>query len=179
MVIRGRAVLIGALVWLGCPTPAGAPNAAVDAGPAQLQPIDAGVLDAGPAQLQFSLTSTLVDGGTAVVDVAEGHALLEPSAALELKLPSPLVDARVRVMDWNDAVVESDDQATGLSYRIGLLQPLKSGRRYALLIDAETQDTFSDAAGRHFDEVRIELLVTGEVQPEPGQKPKSKKSKRR
>ncbi len=30
-----------------------------------------------------------------------------------------------------------------------------------------------------FDEVRIELQVSGEVQPEPGQKTKAKKSKRR
>jgi len=48
-----------------------------------------------------------------------------------------------------------------------------------LLIDAETQDTFSDEAGLQFDEVRVELQVSGEVQPEPGQKPKQKKSKRR
>ncbi len=183
MTNRRWAVMTGALLWLGCPTPVGAPDASADAGPAQPTPIDAGVPDAGPAQLQFSLTSSVVDGGTALVDVIEGHALLDPSNALELKLPSPLLDARIRLMDSSDAVVESDDQAiasdAGFSYRIGLLQPLKGGRRYSLLIDAETQDTFSDEAGHQFDEVRVELQVSGEVQPEAGQKPKQKKSKRR
>lgn len=178
---------MSSLVALGCPKPvAEVPDAStevpLDAGDAT----DAGAepVDAGPETLRFTLSFALADGGTLEADHDTAQPLqLDPASTLTLTFPSPLEDARVRVMDWTDAIVASDDEATaepdaGFTYRITFSQPLKSGRSYSLLIDSEAHETFSDARGHVFDEVRLSLKVSGQVQPEPGAATKKKKRKK-
>lgn len=181
--------LICSLVALGCPKPQETPPDAgspVDAG----ELVDAGLepVDAGPPTLRFTMRFTFVDGGMLETDQdgaptqsAPGVAL-DPAQSLTLTFPDPLDDVRVRVMDWTDAVVASDDEAVapdaGFTYRITFAQPLKSGRSYSLLIDSEAHDTFTDSKGHVFDEVRKSFKIAGEVQPEPGAPAKKKRKKR-
>ncbi|MDX2014508.1 MAG: hypothetical protein SFW67_30200 [Myxococcaceae bacterium] len=174
-------LVLTAALLVGCPKPAAGPapesmDAAVDAGP-----IDAGVVAAAP--LTFRLTATLVDGGLQTFDDLDAGLVLDPSRALELSASVGLVGARVRLLDWTDAVVASDDSLetsdAGFSYRIDLLQPLKSGRSYSVLVDAESAERVSDGLGREFDEWRLGVRVTGEVQPEPGQGSEKPKKTRR
>lgn len=171
-----------ALAVVGCPKPpppevedASVP-AEVDAG------VDAGAVDAGPEPLRFTLALDLVDAGTLVLDGLDAGETFEPIAALTLSFPAPLEDVRVRVMDWTDAVVPSDDEQTvdgGFSYRITFTQPLKTGRGYSLLVDAETGDTFRDARGTEHAELRLPFRISGDVQPEPGKPAKKPKKKKR
>lgn len=170
-----RATLV-VLLLAGCPKPV---EPVIDAGePALDAGVDAGV-DAGPTPLGFTIELETVDAGT--ITGLDAGMIVEPLRSIALSFPVPLDDVRFRVMDWNDAVVASDDEAVtdgGLSYRIVFVQPLKTGRGYSLLIDAETGDTFRDARGAHYDEVRVPFRIGGEVQPEPGAPVKKKKRKK-
>jgi hypothetical protein len=149
---------------------------------------DAGLaFDAGPpepAALAFRLAVVSLDGGLAVFDDAfDGGVRVEPARALELSSPVGLSGVRVRLLDGDDAVVPSDDTLetsdAGFRYRIELAQPLKTGRSYSVLVDAETADVFTDTFGRSSAEWRLPLRVLGEVQPEPGATSKKAKKKRR
>lgn len=173
-------------LWLlllsGCPKP---PERVIDAGlpPEPDAGFDAGTPDAGPEPLRFSITFDTVDAGAITVEGLDAGAELPQVRAVTLSFPAPLEDLRVRVMDWTDAVVASDDEASadgGFVYRITFLAPLKTGRGYALLLDAETGDTFRDARGTGYAEVRLPFRIAGEVQPEPGApaKKRTKKKKR-
>jgi hypothetical protein len=141
-------------------------------------------VDAGPPALTFRLAVSFVDGGHLDVDLGDAGVLaLESANSLELTSPIPLLGARVRLLDWTDAVVAGDDELevsdAGFRYRIQPLQPLKSGRGYSVLVDAESTDQFTDAYGRSHDELRVPLRIAGEVQPEPGQTTSKKKRKKR
>lgn len=170
-----RATLVVVLL-AGCPKPV---EPVIDAGVPVLDAgVDAGV-DAGPTQLSFTIELETVDAGT--LTGLDAGMVVEPLKSIALSFPVPLDDVRFRVMDWNDAVVPSDDEAVtdgGLTYRIVFQQPLKTDRGYALLIDAETGDTFRDARGAQYDEVRVPFRIGGEVQPEPGAPLKKKKKKK-
>jgi hypothetical protein len=174
--VNGRAWWLIALGLTSCPKPPvvepiDASVAESDAG------VDAGA-DAGTEPLEFSFELETTDAG--VITGLDAGATIEPLRAITLTFPTALDDVRFRVMDWTDSVVPSDDEATvdgGLTYRIVFVQPLRTGRGYSLLIDAETKDTFSDARGHQYDELRIPFRVAGDVQPEPGA-PKKKKRKK-
>ncbi|MDP3234270.1 MAG: hypothetical protein Q8N26_15930 [Myxococcales bacterium] len=175
--MSGRAWWLTALVLAGCPKapvvdPIDASVAELDAG------VDAGV-DAGTEPLGFTIDLETTDAG--VITGLDAGAMIEPIRAITLTFPTALDDVRFRVMDWTDSVVPSDDESTvdgGLTYRIVFVQPLKTGRGYSLLIDAETNDTFSDTRGHQYDELRIPFRVAGDVQPEPGAPVKKKKRKK-
>lgn len=159
------------------PTDAG-PSAAVDAGPL--------VVDAGPPPLTLLVRFEAADGGPdVVVDTGSdaGLVFIEPARAIELSASLGLDDVRVRLFDWSDAIVQSDDRLertdAGFHYRIELAAPLKTGRSYSLLLDGETQDAFRDQAGREHLELRVNVRVTADVQPEPGARPKKPARKRR
>ncbi|MEW5737404.1 MAG: hypothetical protein AB1938_00675 [Myxococcota bacterium] len=174
--------LLGGLT--GCPSEprrdvADAAAIEVDAGRS-----DAGgqVLDAGPPaplRLEFAV-SVGSDGGEEPVSFVDGAAEIDPVSVLVLTTPVRLSDYRVRLFDWADQVVVSDDSAApgdaGVVYRIALPQPLKTGRRYSLVVDAERAPEISDEAGRHYDDVRLSLKIRGEIQPDtPAKKPGKKR----
>lgn len=177
------AVVVTALVVLaGCPAersleaPDAAPPPVSDAG--ALEVVDAG--PPAPLRLEFAVTAR-TDGGEELLTFSEDATEIDPATGFTLTTPVRLKDYRVRLFDWNDRVVPSDDTAEladgGLTYRIELPEPLKTGRRYSLLVDAELAPQIDDEAGRHYDDVRLELKVRGDVVPDKPAK-KSKKSRR-
>lgn len=177
------AVGIAALMLLGCPSekPQEAPDAAVAV-------IDAGVVevvDAGPPaplRLEFAVTASSDAGETPLAFSDESPTDVDAVTALQLTTPVRLKDYRVRLFDWNDQVVTSDDAADlgdgGLSYRIELPEPLKTGRRYSVLVDAELAPEITDEAGRTYDDVRLDLKVRGEIVVDKKPAKKSKKSRK-
>jgi hypothetical protein len=183
----GLGSLGAVLLLVACP----APRAAIDAGLVEA-PIDAGV-DAGspadseaatriaePAELKFELLAALRDGGVEPVAISALRGELEPASALVLLLESALADYRVRLLDAQEQIPPSDDEAIeldgGLSYRIGLAGPLKPGRSYALTVEAELGTDITDARGNRFHDLRVDLKVRGEPEPE---KPPGRPGKRR
>jgi hypothetical protein len=165
---------------------AGCPQAVVpapeDAGAAAALAVDAGPPPLPP--LTFQLVATFLDGGRSRLDDAfDAGMTLEPAGALELTSPLGLAGVRVRLLDWTDAVVPSDDLLEtsdgGFRYRLELTQPLKSGRTYSLLVDGESADAFSDVFGRDHEPWRVPLRVLGDPEPEAGQASKKTKKKRR
>lgn len=159
--------------------------------PAGPKVVDAGLslVDAGPPalpELTLRVTGELLDGGSVDVDfeAGGGTAEVEPVAGLRVSANLPLSNYRIRLMDEADKVVESDDRAEvmaeKLDYRIGLLAPLRPGRRYALVLDAQTGPVMVDTSGRELGELRLELQVAGEREPDRPLKPASGgKTKRR
>lgn len=179
---RVLVVLLGLMT--GCPSdrrevPDAAVEVMVDAGAAEASVVDAG--PPAPLHLEFTVKARS-DGGEEALTFIDGAAELEPVTKLSLATPARLKDYRVRLFDWADQAVVSDDAAeltdAGLEYRIELPQPLKTGRRYSLVIDAEFAPQLADEAGRHYDDVRLSLKIRGEIQPDnkpakkPGKKPK-------
>lgn len=168
-------ISLGVLL-LACP----APSVAVDAG---VPPVDAGV-DAGvalwvdggaraavePQSLKFQLLAMQRDGGTELVIVSGLRAEVEPAKALVLVLEQELADYRVRLLDAQEQIPPSDDEAVGLDgglqYRIMLAAPLRPGRAYALTVEAELGADLTDVRGARFRDLRIELKVRGEPEPE-------------
>jgi hypothetical protein len=147
-----------------CPKPISAPDAGAP-------PVDAGApVDAGPPPppaLAFSVQLTLPDGGGAQLPIEPGsRPLVDPPAAMGIASNLPLRNYRMRVFDDADRVVPSDDQeedtAQRSEYRIRFSEPLKTGRRYALVVDAQSGDTFSDSSGRAHPDVRMEFQTSGE-----------------
>lgn len=170
-----------ALALAGCSSrkadvPPEAPAAAVDAGAGDVE-------DAGPPMPQHLEFAVEVDG--APVAFEDGAAEVDAGTSLRLTTPVQLKDYRVRLLDWEDKVVTSDDEAevstAGTSYRVSLPAPLATGRRYTLMVDASVGPVATDVAGREFDDVRLTLRVRGEVQkpPPPARKPAAKRRKHR
>lgn len=154
--------VVGGLVALGlsgCPP---VPTPLPDAGP------EVEVVDAAPrVPLAIDLVLTLGDGGT------ERHALLgfespvvSPSRELLVETNRPLHNVRIRVMDESDRALASNDVPeelpTALRYRIDLVTPLEPGRKYAVLVDAQSGATFDDGSGKEIPEQRLEFRTSGE-----------------
>lgn len=182
---RAGVGLVALVVLCGCPSER--PPEAPDAGRIEAV-VDAGVaagVDAGPPvplKLTFAVTARADGGEEAPVAFADDAAEIDPVTGFTLTTPVRLKDYRVRLFDWADQVVASDDTAelgdAGLVYRIDLLQPVKTGRRYTLVVDAELAPEIADEAGRTYDDVRLGLKIRGEVQPDkPAKKPGKKKKK--
>lgn len=135
----------------------------------------------------MSLLALDVDGGRALAIHGDGGVLeLEgPTRALELQLSEPVRNARIRLFDWNEQLVESDDvllesqegRVTG--YRLELLEPLRSGRSYLLGIDGELGPRLLDAIGNDLDDLRVPFLVRGDPEPERPPAKRRQPSKRR
>lgn len=170
-------MLLGSLVFMaGCPASRGSTDAAVDdAG------VDASVaiVDAGPpppADLEPGVTVTQKDGGTVVV---AANAQVEDAIALTVVMPARLKDFRLRLMDWTDKVVVSDDalQADGVTWVLTPAEPLKSGRDYTLKLDAELGPVITDEAGGTWNDWELSFHLAGEIAPEPTAKKPLKKRK--
>jgi hypothetical protein len=174
-----RSVWLSLLVMLlGCPEKPKPPEIVViDAGPIE---VDAGApVDAGPP-LPSSLEPTVIaafrDGGTTPVTAKSE---IDPATSLSVSLPIKLKDFRIRLLDFRDQVVVSDDElsADGRTYVITLPEPLKTGRGYTLVLDAELGPVVTDDLGGTWNDWELDFRIAGEVQPEPGaaKKPKNKK----
>lgn len=175
-------------VWCGvvvvflaaCPPSPVVPSASIDAGLAAVA--DAAVDAGAPMPLTFSLAVQVADGGQVIEVAIDAGLEVEPLSALSLRASLPLEDARVRLFDWTDAVVPSNDTQrvsdAGFEYRIEPLSALRSGRQYVLQVDAESQDVFRDSLGRPHDELRVPLRMSGAVEPEPASQRKKKKNRR-
>jgi hypothetical protein len=179
-------VVVLALALAACPKPS-EPTAVVDAG-APAPVFDAGV-DAGaapPVAVELALTARGIfpDGGSTPIDFQPGtRPLVDPLVELELTVRPQLKNYRVRLFDDADKVVESDDEADDpvadqLSYRIKLQAPLKTGRHYALVLDAQTGEAIVDRAGLKHPDQRFELQVSGEKERPAGAKAPKKKKRR-
>lgn len=169
-------VLIG-VTLLGCPEDRPALPAPVDAGSPEVI-IDAGPVDAGPSSLDPVVTAAWADGGSAIVTA---QAEIEPATSLTVALPTSLKDFRIRLLDFREQVVASDDElsADGRTYRIVPTQPLQTGRRYSLQLDAELGPVVTDTAGATFEDWQLEFRVTGEVVPEKPAAPAPKRKKKK
>ena len=95
-------------------------------------------------------------------------------------LPAKLKDFRLRLMDWADKLVVSDDelQADGVTWVLTPAEPLKSGRSYTLKLDAELGPVITDEAGGTWNDWELPFHLTGDVQPEPSAKKKPSKKRR-
>ncbi len=143
----------------------------VDAGP-ELEP------DAGPpGPMDLSLTVTANDG---VLEVLEGSSV-DAVRSLELRFPVRLKDFRVRLLDWQDKIVPSDESLTedGLGWIIRPTAPLKSGRAYVVKVDAELGPEISDESGGTWTDWALSFQLSGELQPEPSTKQPANKKKRK
>lgn len=166
------------LALTACPKPSPPlPDAAV----AATQILDSG---SAPPDLEVSVTVSLPDGGTLPLDFTQPRPALDPAAKLLLSTNLPLSNYRIRVFDEADRAMPSDDRAEerphSLRYEIALSEPLRSGNRYAIVLDAQTGSSMTDASGRTHRDLRLELQVNGEKgKPPLKAKPAKKKPKRR
>jgi hypothetical protein len=164
---------------LGCPSG----QAVVDAGVA----VDSGVpvVDAGapvppaelpPAELGVDLEVWFPDGGIATFKPG-AQQTIEQAQKLSLLLPW-LTDYRVRAFDGADKVLPSDDEANatdaGIAYVIKLAEPLKRGREYRVVVDAQTGPGVVDDTGRRYLDSEWSFKIEGPAEPEPAQKPGKK-----
>jgi hypothetical protein len=152
--------------------------AVVDAGPA-IPPAEL-----PPAELGIELQIWLADGGVAEIKPGTQE-LIGTAQRLTLQLPW-LTDYRIRAFDGADKVLPSDDEATvtdaGISYVIQLSEPLKRGREYRVVIDAQTGAGIVDDTGRRYLDAEWTFKTDGPADPEPapgkGGKKKPKKQHR-
>lgn len=177
--MRSVIVVSGLLLLVGCPAQTVKIPEVVDAAVAEL---DAGPIDAGPpvpASLEPTVTAGLPDGGVVAVTA---KAELDAPTSLTITLPIKLKDFRIRLLDWRDQLVVSDDElmADGLTYLISLPTPLKTGRPYSLVLDAELGPIVTSEIGGTFNDWELEFRVAGEIVPDPQSKnaPKKKLKKR-
>jgi hypothetical protein len=166
MTLCPRLFLVAAWLLFVCACPVRT-HPIEDAGLPQGAAVDAGVPDAGPAELAFNVHVAFADGGEGELPVEPGsRPAIDPPVSLELNASAVLRNYRVRLFDEGDRVVPSDDQAEqadgGTRYRIRFVDPLKPGRRYALVIDAQSGQAFSDAFGREHPDVRVGFVTSGE-----------------
>jgi hypothetical protein len=79
---------------------------------------------------------------------------MDSPKSLTIALPIKLRDFWIRLMNWREQVVASDDEllADGRAYLINLPEPLKTGRAYRLTLDAELGSIITDDSGRTWNE---------------------------
>lgn len=172
-------ILAIAILTLGCPEKrvepidAGSPveDAGVDAG----EPIDAG--PPPPATLDPQVIATFADGGVAPLTA---NAEIEVPKTISVSLAIKLKDFRLRLMDWRDQIVTSDDEllADGKTLLITPTEPLKTGRSYSLVLDAELGPVVTDESGRTFNDWELAFRIAGEVQPDKADPKKQQKKKK-
>jgi hypothetical protein len=108
----------------------------------------------------------------ALIDFAPGGARpsIESTSQLELSTNIGLQNYRVRLFDEVDRAMTSDDQmeepGDRMRYRIQLPGPLRSGHRYALVVDAQTGSAIADSAGRLYPDQRLEFSIAGAREPD-------------
>jgi hypothetical protein len=150
--------------------------------PAQTSSSDAG-LNPPPEprkpDLQVTVTAQTADAGPLAIPFsAEGGPEIPPVEALVLVTNLALQNYRVRVFDEADRTMVSDDEEEdgdgGIRYRIQFPEPLATGHRYAVVVDAQTGPELLDSFGRSHDDVRLEFRIAGEKE-RPRSPPKRKR----
>ena len=169
-----RALVGSVLLLMACPPKS---TEVVDAGSPDAGAVD--VVDSGPPPpvvLVPTITAMLIDGGTGSV-TADGET--EQPKSLTIALPAGLNDFRLRVLDWRDQVVASDDEllSDGKTYVVTFVEPLKTGRNYQVLIDAELGPVVTTESGATVDDFELRFHVAGDVVIEAA--PSAKKKPRR
>jgi hypothetical protein len=158
-------------------------SAAGDAGATLVQ---AARFDAGPPLvLRLSIEVKLSDGGVVREQLDPLAAPLLPvTQALELTANLPLHNYRLRIFDEIDRALASDDvpeeTPAGVRYHVTLLSPLRSGHRYAVLLDAQSGATLDNGSGGALNEQRFEFRTEGEREKEaPPKRAPSRRHHRR
>ncbi|MDP2271280.1 MAG: hypothetical protein Q8K32_11150 [Archangium sp.] len=170
--------LVIGLLLAACP--AELPKPVIDAGVAMIE-FDAGPpIDAGPplpSSLEATVIAAFPDGGTSPV-VASSQ--IEAATGLTVSLPIKLKDFRIRLLDFREQVVASDDElmADGRTYVMALPEPLKTGRGYTLVLDAELGPIVTDDSGGTWNDWELAFRIAGDVQPEPSAKKNPKKKRK-
>lgn len=143
----------------------------IDAGP----PVDAG--PPAPSSLEPTVIAAFSDGGSTTVTASSA---IDSATALTVSLPIRLKDFRLRLIDHREQVVASDDElmADGRTYVITLPEPLKTGRGYTLVLDAELGPIVTDDSGGTWNDWELAFRIAGDVQPEPSAKKNPKKRKK-
>ncbi|MDP1824933.1 MAG: hypothetical protein Q8L48_16875 [Archangium sp.] len=167
------------LVLMACPAEVAKP-VIVDAGVVELDagsPVDAG--PPPPSSLEPTVVASFADGGTTAL-TAESQ--IDAAKALTISLPIKLKDFRIRLLDYREQIVVSDDElmADGRTYVITLPEPLKTGRGYNLVLDAELGPIVTDDSGGTWNDWELPFRIAGDAQPEPvagKKKPQPKKKK--
>jgi hypothetical protein len=136
-----------------------------------------------PDVVTFTLTEQLPDAGVQGIAIGGSErALIEPTQSLELRTDLGLRNHRVRLFDEAGRAMVSDDEAADSNvafvYRMSFPEPLKTGHKYTLVVDAQTGATMTDAAGRPVADQRFELLVAGEKE-KPAPPPRKPGRRRR
>ena len=105
---------------------------------------------------------------------------IDAATTLTVSLPIVLKDFRIRLLDWREQIVVSDDEllSDGKTYVITLPEPLKTGRGYTLTLDAELGPVVTDDSGGTWNDWELAFRIAGDVQPEPSAKKPGKKKKR-
>ena len=148
----------------------------LDAGSEALEPADASIpSSSSPSRargIDVELTVEAVDGGRTTLTLNglgldAGASEIEPARLLELRLSPRPQSPRIRLFDWTEQIVESNDtdRSSGddpiYAYRIEALEPLRAGRTYTLTVDSELGGRLLDASGSPLEEVRMPLKVVG------------------
>lgn len=169
-------VLGSAVLLVACPRSTSEVDAAVlDSGTdASVEVVDAG--PPLPATLEPQVIASQKDGGTAAITA---NANLDEVAALTISMPIKLKDFRIRLMDWQDKIVVSDDEllADGKTYLLTPSEPLKAGRSYTLKLDADLGVIVTDETGGTWNDWELPFRMSGEAVPEPSAKKPGKKKK--
>ena len=167
--------LVAAALFLGCPA-----KTEIDAG---VPFVDAAVevIDAGPPRPLVLEPTITISTGDAGVQTLVAETQIDPISALTISLPVALRDFRVRLLDWRDQIVASDDELMpdGRTYVITLSEPLKTGRSYRVVIDAELGPIVTTESGQEVDDWELKFRIAGDVVPDPSSKPSRRPLKRR
>ena len=167
---------LGAASWLGCPKSSAGPDAGAGLAPdASTGPLN--------AEVEFTLRYELPDAGVAVIPTGlTERPLIEATRSLELISNQPISNYRIRLFDEADRAMVSDDEAqptdAGVTYRMGLPAPLKTGHKYTLVLEPQTGATILDARGKTVPEQRIEFAIAG-TKEKPAPPPKPPRRRRR
>ena len=143
---------------------------------------DASVEAPPPEDLQILITAELTDGGTQPIPTeTPERPQIDPAQGLSISTNLALENHRIRLFDETDRVVPSDDETEepppggGIVYRMRFVEPLTTGYRYVLVLDAQTGSFFKDSLGREQAERRVEFQIAGEKPKPPPPPPRGRR----